>query len=65
MQFPRQRVQIEVKPVPEMYMANDATGNKFPMRPLNRESPVDYLNFLLSAGEFLLFLQSPIDKPIT
>lgn len=46
-------------------MANDATGNEFPMRPLNRESPVDYLNFLLSAGEFLLFLQSPIDKPIT
>ena len=65
MQFPRQRVQIDVKPVPEMYMANDATGNEFPMCPLNRESPVDYLNFLLSAGEFLLFLQSPIDKPIT
>lgn len=45
-------------------MTNDAKGNNFPMRPLNRESPVDYLNFLLSADEFLLFLQSIIDKPI-
>ena len=65
MQFPRQRVQIDVKFLPEMYMTNDARSNKFPMRPLNRESPVDYLKFLLSAGKFLLFLQNIIDKPIT
>ena len=51
MQFPGQRVQIDVKLVPEMYMANDATGNKFPMRPLNWKSPADYLKAFLINGE--------------
>ena len=58
MQYPGQRVQIDVKYVPDSFddfkkqlAVHSRKYNNFPMRPLNWKSPSDYIKAFLKSGQ--------------